>query len=163
MRRKDQSPTNFYKNSMCAQKHTSLFKWQNPSFFQPFSLPVQMLGSLSKAIKACQGFKEGNWRWLKWKVRMWGQCWNSLNGRPVSGWSIMDSVLKALGLIHLNIREDWIHQRTSQCNSKSSLCIWKRSLYCRSENLKQFVNFLQCCDFSAIWGKLVASSTPLEH
>ena len=128
MRRKDQSPINFYKNNMCAQKHTSLFRWQNPSFFQPFSLPVQMLGSLSKAIKACQGFKEGNWRWLKWKVRMWGQCWNSLNGRPVSGWSIMDSVLKALGLIHLNIREDWIHQRTSQCNSKSSLWTWKRSL-----------------------------------
>ena len=46
-----------------------------------------MLRSLSKAIKACQGFKEGNWRWLKWKVRMWGQCWNSLNGRPVSGQS----------------------------------------------------------------------------
>ena len=87
MRRKDQSPINFYKNNMCAQKHTSLFRWQNPSFFQPFSLPVQMLGSLSKAIKACQGFKEGNWRWLKWKVRMWGQCWNSLNGRPVSGQS----------------------------------------------------------------------------
>ena len=64
----------------------------------------------------------------------------SQNVRPVlklfewatSQWSIMVSVLKALGLIHLNIREDWIHQRTSQCNSKSSLCIWKRSLKCTS-------------------------------
>ena len=102
-----------------------------------------MLRSLSKAIKACQGFKEGNWRWLKWKVRMWGQCWNSLNGRPVSGWSIMDSVLKALGLIHLNIREDWIHQRTSQCNSKSSLCIWKPEAVCEFPAVLRFLRNLR--------------------
>ena len=75
----------------------------------------------------------------------------SQNVRPVlklfewatSQWSIMDSVLKALGLIHLNIREDWIHQRTSQCNSKSSLCIWKPEAVCEFPAVLRFLRNLR--------------------
>ena len=131
IRRKDQSPAIFLqKQHVCLKKQKvakSLFPTIHascPNAEEPFKGNQSLSGLQRRELKMIE--------------------MESQNVRPVlklfewatSQWSIMDFVLKALGLIHLNIREDWIHQRTSKCNSKSPLCIWNKSLKCTSLKTK---------------------------